>query len=82
MSGAKRLKSLEDENAKLRKLLADTMLDNSALKDVLEKIVVPGAQRKAIAYASVENAMSHGAHMLTDERLNVAEVAAESGFSD
>lgn len=39
VSEAKRLKSLEDENAKLKKLLADTMLDNSALKDLLGKNV-------------------------------------------
>jgi len=37
VSEAKRLKSLEDENAKLKKLLADAMLDNSALKDLLGK---------------------------------------------
>lgn len=37
VSEAKRLKSLEDENAKLKKLLANTMLDNSALKDLLGK---------------------------------------------
>ena len=34
---AKRLRSLEDENAKLKKLLADAMLDNAALKDLLAK---------------------------------------------
>ena len=34
VSDAKRLKALEDENAKLKKLLAETMLDNSILKDV------------------------------------------------
>ena len=34
---AKRLKSLEEENAKLKKLLAESMLDNAALKDVLSK---------------------------------------------
>ena len=34
---AKRLKALEDENAKLKRLLADAMLDNAALKDVLSK---------------------------------------------
>jgi putative transposase len=28
---------LEDENAKLKRLLADTMLDNAALKDLLAK---------------------------------------------
>lgn len=39
VSGAKRLKGFEDENARLNKLLADAMLDNSALKDVLRKNV-------------------------------------------
>jgi putative transposase len=34
---AKKLRTLEDENAKLKKLLADTMLDNAALKDLLAK---------------------------------------------
>jgi len=36
-SEAKRLKALETENAKPKKLLADTMLDNAALKDLLSK---------------------------------------------
>ncbi len=33
-SEARRLKSLEDENARLKKLLAEAMLDNAMLKDV------------------------------------------------
>jgi putative transposase len=37
VSDAKKLKSLEDENGKLKKLLADAMLDNAALKDLLGK---------------------------------------------
>ncbi len=37
VSEAKRLKALEDENSKLKRLLADAMLDNVALKDVLSK---------------------------------------------
>jgi putative transposase len=37
VSDAKRLKALEDENGKLKKLLADAMLDNSALKELLSK---------------------------------------------
>ncbi len=37
VSEARRLKALEDENAKLKRLLADAMLDNVALKDLLEK---------------------------------------------
>jgi len=34
VSDAKRLKSLEDENAKLKKLLAEAMLDIAVLKDI------------------------------------------------
>lgn len=37
VSEAKRPKALETENAKLKRLLADTMLDNAALKDLLSK---------------------------------------------
>jgi putative transposase len=39
VSDAKRLRALEDENAKLKRLLADSMLDNAALKDLLSKNV-------------------------------------------
>lgn len=35
VSEAQRLKALELENAKLKRLLADAMLDNAALKDVV-----------------------------------------------
>ena len=37
VSEARRLKALEDENAKLKRMLADVMLDNVALKDLLGK---------------------------------------------
>jgi len=37
VSDAKRLKSLEDENAKLKRLLAEAMLDNAMLKDIATK---------------------------------------------
>jgi putative transposase len=37
ISDAHRLKSLEDENAKLKRLVAETMLDNVVLKDLLGK---------------------------------------------
>ena len=37
LSDAKRLKQLEDENAKLKRLVADVMLDNVVLKDLLGK---------------------------------------------
>jgi putative transposase len=37
VSEAKKLRALEDENSKLKRLLADAMLDNAALKDLLGK---------------------------------------------
>ena len=37
MSDAKRLRSLEEENRKLKKLLAESMLDQAALKELLTK---------------------------------------------
>lgn len=37
VSDAKRLKQLEDENRKLKQMLADAMLENKAIKDVLSK---------------------------------------------
>ena len=37
VSDAKRLRSLEDENAKLKRLLAEAMLDNAMLKDIATK---------------------------------------------
>lgn len=37
VSDARRLKALEDENARLKRLLAEQMLDNAMLKDVAAK---------------------------------------------
>lgn len=37
VSEAKRLKALEDENARLKKLLAEAMLDNAVLKEISSK---------------------------------------------
>ena len=37
VSEARRLRALEDENTRLKRLLADAMLDNVALKDLLAK---------------------------------------------
>jgi putative transposase len=37
VSEARRLKALEDENRRLKKLLAESLLDNAALKDLLGK---------------------------------------------
>ncbi|HKD67410.1 MAG TPA: IS3 family transposase [Candidatus Binataceae bacterium] len=49
VSDAKRLKALEDENRRLKRLLADSMLDNAALKDLLGKNGLrPAARRTAV----------------------------------
>lgn len=37
VSDARRLKALEEENGKLKRLLADSLLDNSALRELLGK---------------------------------------------
>ena len=39
VSDAKRLRAMDDENRRLKKLLAEAMLDNAALKDLLGKNV-------------------------------------------
>jgi putative transposase len=64
VSEAKRLKALEDENAKLKRLLADAMLDNVALKDLLSKN--GDARRQAgsrrSSHQSVRDERAAGAH--------------------
>ena len=47
MSDVKRLRELEAENAKLKRMYADLALENAAIKDVLEpKAVTPSAKRQ------------------------------------
>ena len=38
VSDARRLRQLEDENSRLKRLLAETVLDNAILKDLLGKV--------------------------------------------
>ncbi|WP_323042712.1 IS3 family transposase [Gemmobacter sp.] len=59
LSDAKRLKQLEDENAKLKRLLADTMLDNVVLKDLLGKpLTTPMQRREAVLRALKDHPIS------------------------
>ena len=52
VSDAKRLRALEDENVKLKKLLAEAMLDNAVLKDVASKKGdAAAARREMVAHA-------------------------------
>ncbi|MEP4258361.1 MAG: IS3 family transposase [Rhizobiaceae bacterium] len=59
VSDARKLKALEDENSKLKKLLAEQMLDNAMLKDVASpKVVTPAAKREAVAHVCKEHGVS------------------------
>lgn len=50
----KKQKSLEAENAKPKKLLAEKMMDVSTLKGMLEKLLRPGSRRIAVTWAVTE----------------------------
>ncbi len=51
VSDAKRLKVLEDENAKLKKLLAEAELDKAMLREIAaKKMVTPAARREAVEH--------------------------------
>ncbi|MCC0065787.1 MAG: IS3 family transposase [Rhodovulum sp.] len=51
VSDAKRLKTLDAENARLKRLYADAMLDNTGLKELLaKKMATPAARRDAVAH--------------------------------
>jgi putative transposase len=66
VSDAKRLRSLEEENRKLKKLLAESILDQAALKGLLaKKMVGPVAKREAVAH--LRNVLVMIAAILTAE---------------
>ena len=47
VSDARRLRQLEDENARLKRLLADAVLDNAMLKEISTKNVWPAPSARA-----------------------------------
>ena len=58
-SEAKRLKALEDEYKKLKKLLAESMLDIATFeKAPRKKLLTPGAGRTAVTWAIEEKTYS------------------------
>jgi putative transposase len=58
VSDAKRLRSLEEENARLKRLLAGTMLDSTGLKDLLSKNGSAAMKRQAVAHLQATLGMS------------------------
>ncbi|AUC56478.1 MULTISPECIES: IS3 family transposase [Rhodobacterales] len=55
VSEAARLKALEDENTKLKRLLADTMLDNVVLKDLFGKELTTLTKRREAALRAMRD---------------------------
>ena len=51
VSQARKLKVLEEENGRLKRPVADAMLDHAVLKEVAAKLVGPAVQRKAVEHA-------------------------------
>ncbi|WP_404470947.1 IS3 family transposase [Bradyrhizobium ottawaense] len=59
VSEAKRLRALEEENGKLKQLLAEQMLDAAALRELLfKKMVGPAAKRAAVAHLQAVMSLS------------------------
>ena len=67
VSDAKRLKSLGNENAKLKRLLAEAVLDNAMLKDIATEMVTPAARREAVARLQVAYEVSERRHVRRSE---------------
>jgi len=75
VSDAQKLKTLEDENRRLRKLLAESMLDVSALKDLL------GKNNRACSAQSCRTSPDGGARLLPEARLRAGSDRSEDGAS-
>ena len=58
ISDARKLKALEEENRKLKKPLAETMLDASTLKEMCKKLLTPSLRRRAVTWAIDEKSYS------------------------
>ena len=58
VSDGRKLEALEDENRKLKKLLAETMLDAPTLKEMLGKLLTPSLRRRAVTWAIREKSYS------------------------
>jgi len=57
-SDAKRLRVLEAENAKLKWIVADQMLNISSMKELLQNIGKPMAKRRAVGFLMTERGFS------------------------
>src|ERR1700681_286967 len=80
VSEAKRLRQLEDENARLKKLLAEQMLDAAALRELLaKKMVWPPAKREGVAHLQAASASQSGGPACCASRANDRASTASTG---
>lgn len=49
VSDTKELRALKDENNRLKRMLADAMLDNATFKDLAKKLLTPDVKRRAVS---------------------------------
>jgi putative transposase len=63
VSEAKRLRTLEEENTRLKRLLADAMLDNVALKDLL------GHERRRFGYRRIHILLKREGYVVNHKKL-------------
>jgi putative transposase len=68
VSEAKRLKQLEDENAKLKKLLAEQMLDAAALRELLSKKRWGRRKREGVAHLRATMGCRNGGPIVSADR--------------
>lgn len=60
VSDAKRLKELEIENSRLKKLLADALLENEVTREVLRKTLIPTSGRPLLTSLEINVNQSSG----------------------
>ena len=58
VSDAKKLRALEEENRRLKRLLAESVLDNATLKEMLSKTSDAGSRREAVNWAISQKSYS------------------------
>ena len=80
-SEARRLKALEDQNTKLKRILVDVMLESAASEDFGEAAVMPAAKRNAVADLMSQHEMSEWRHVIVAKAQHASADAGLSGFS-
>ena len=80
----RRLKQLEDEIAKLKRLVAELSLDKAILQDVLRKDLTPGQRRGLVGYARDAYRVTErrACRVLCASRATIRHVSVKPGQED